>query len=49
MLRGKNNMEEIIKELELIRSTIDDDVNIARINIIIEKIKELKGELKNEK
>lgn len=42
-------MEEIIKELELIRSTIDDDVNIARINIIIEKIKELKGELKNEK
>lgn len=39
-------MEEIIKELEWIKSTIDDDCNISRINIIIEKIKEKEEEIK---
>ena len=37
----KNELEEIIKKLDMIRSTIDDEINIARINIIMNRIKEL--------
>lgn len=32
-------MEEIIKELEWIKSTTTEDITIARINIILELLK----------
>lgn len=36
-------MEEIIKELEWIKSTTTEDITISRINIILEKIKKIEG------
>lgn len=38
------DIKKIVKELEWIKSTTTEDITIARINMILEKIKKIEGD-----